>query len=86
MFIEWEKSLTVPVGWRDHRMWVLHKRSGGSIDRAHNIVLIQKKNTDIQGVELEATASRIINGRLKGKVVDNPSELGILSPIHDRVC
>ena len=42
MFVAGKKSLPVPVGWVYPRMWVLHRRSGGSTDRTHNVVLLKK--------------------------------------------
>ena len=38
MFISLKRSLPVPVGWREHIMQVLYRRSGGLIERAHGVV------------------------------------------------
>ena len=54
MFIAGKRLLPVLVGWRYQRMRVLHRRSGGSTDRAHNIVLLTNKEIDIMRLELEA--------------------------------
>ena len=88
MFISGKKSLPLPlsVGWRDQRMWVLHRRSGGSIDRDHNMVLLTKKETDIQGMELEAIASQAIDRSLEVRVQGKPEELVPLAAIHHRLC
>ena len=51
MFISGKKSLPVTVGWRYQRMWILYRRSGGSTDRFHNVVLITRRETDIQEME-----------------------------------
>ena len=61
MFITGKRLLPVLVGWRDQRMRVLYRTSGGSTDRAHNVVVLKKKNIDISSLEFEATASRAIN-------------------------
>ena len=52
MFISGKKLLPVPVGWRDNITLVLHSSEGGSIDRAHNVVLLMRRDTDIQEMEL----------------------------------
>ena len=54
MLIAGKRLLPVLVGWRYQRMRVLHRRSGGSTDRAHNIVLLTNKEIDIMRLELEA--------------------------------
>ena len=66
-------------------MRLLHRRLGGSTDRAHNVVLLTKKDTDNRGMELEAMASRAVNGSLEVRVGGKPTELGVPAPIHDRV-
>ena len=86
MLIAGKKSPSVTVGWRDQRMWVIHRRSGVSIDRVHTMVFIMKKETDVQWMELEAMALRTINRGLEVRVGGNPTELGTIYPIHGRVC
>ena len=49
VFIAGKISMLVPVGWRYQRMWVLHRRSGGSTNRAHNVMLLTKKEIYIFG-------------------------------------
>ena len=48
MFIAGKKLLPVPEGQRYNIIQVLHRRSGGSIDRAHNVVFLTKKETGIR--------------------------------------
>ena len=55
MFISGKRSLPVPLVRMYQRMRVLHRRSGGSTDRAHNVVLLTKNEIDIRRMELEAT-------------------------------
>ena len=85
MFIAGKRLLPVPLGWMNKRIQVLHRRSGGSIDREHNIVFLTKKETYIRRLELEATASRAINGSLEVRVGGKADDIGTLIPIHDRV-
>ena len=85
VFIAGKIKLPLTVQWRNHIMPILHRRSGGFIDRGHTMVLITRKDTDIQGMELEATASRAINRSWEVRVGMNPAELGTIAPIHDRV-
>ena len=85
MFIAGKKLLPVPVGCRYQIMQVLHRRSGGSTDRAQNMVLLRKKEICIRGMELGATASRAINGSLEVKVGRKSAELCTLFPIKNRV-
>ena len=68
MFIAGKRLMTVPVGWRYQRIWVLHRRLEGYTNRAHNVVLLTKKEIDIRSLKLEATASRKINGSLEVRV------------------
>ena len=85
MFIAGNRSLTVPVGWRDQRMYVLHRRLGVSTDRAHNVMVLPKKEIDIGSLELEATVSHAINGSLEARVGGNASELGKLTHIQETI-
>ena len=48
MFIAGKKFLPVPEGRRYNIIQVLNRRSGGSIYRAHNVVFLTKKETDIR--------------------------------------
>ena len=48
MFISGNRLLYVTVGWRYQRMRVLHRSSGFSTDRAHNVVLLKKNEVDIR--------------------------------------
>ena len=50
MFITGKRLLPVLVGWRDQRMRVLYRTSGGSTDRAHNVVVVTKKGIDIRSL------------------------------------
>ena len=64
MCVAGKRSLPVSLECRDQIMRVLHRSLVGSIDRAHNVVLRTKKEIDIRIIELEATASRVINESL----------------------
>ena len=86
MFISGKRLLHVLVEWRYHRMRVLHRRLGGSSNRAHNVVLITKKEIDISSLELEATSSRAIKMSLEVRVGGKVKEIGTITHIHDRVC
>ena len=86
MFIAGKILLPVPVGCRYQIMRVLHRRSVGSTDRAHNVVVLKKKNIDISSLEFEATASRAINRSMGVRVGGKDSDIGTLIPIHDRLC
>ena len=86
MFISGKRSIPVPLVWMYQRMRVLHRRSGGSTDRAHNVVLLTKNEIDIRRMELEATESRSINRSLEVRVGGEAAELGTLASIHNRVC
>ena len=81
IFIAGKKLLPVTLGWRDQRMRVIHSRSVGSTDRAHTMVFLTKKDTDVQWIELEVMASRPINGVLEVRVGGKPTELGTLYPM-----
>ena len=85
MFIAGEKSLPVPVGCRGNRMWVLHRRSRGSTNRVHNVVLLTKKYIDIRILELDEKASHAINRSMDVRVVGKVADIGTLNPIQDRI-
>ena len=82
MFISWKKYLPVPVGKINQRLWLLHRRSRGS----HNVVFITKKETDILGMDLEATALDAIISSLEVRVEGEPADIVTLTPIHKRLC
>ena len=82
MFLSWKKSIPVPVGHINQRLRLLHRRSRGS----HNVVFITKKETDILGIDLEATALEAIISSLEVRVGGKPADLVTLTPIHKRLC
>ena len=49
------------------------------------MILVTRKGTEKQFIELNNIASRDINGSLEVRVGVNPEELDTRSPIHDRV-
>ena len=86
VFIAGKILLPVPVGCRYQIMRVLHRRSVGSTDRAHNVVVLKKKDIDISSLEFEATSSRTINRSMGVRVGGKDSDIGTLTLVHDRVC
>ena len=76
----------MPVGWRDQIIRVLHSRSGGSTNRAHNVAFLAKKEIDISSLKLEETASRANKRSMEVRLEGKAEEIGTLDPIHDRVC
>ena len=54
--------------------------------RAHNVFLINNKEIDIRGMELDATTLQAINWSIEVNVGGKPEDIDNLGPIHDRLC
>ena len=83
IYVPEKKLITVPIGWKDQIMQFLHKKYMGSMYRGHNIIMLNRRESEPKYTELKNTSSRSISDILEVRVGGNSNELVTLAPVHD---
>ena len=52
IYIAGKKLVPMNMGWKGQRMRVLHKISGGSMDRGHNVIILNRRDTEPKYIKL----------------------------------
>ena len=66
-------------------MQVLNKSCVGSKNRGHNVILMTRRKTELNYIELKTTAPQAINGSLEVREGVKPEKFGTLVLMHDVV-